>query len=144
VKTLASAILVVFVTTAIGLLCWVAWARIIGVVLPRVVPDSFSDSAYFLIVGIALAPSWLPAALAFKWLWRRLVHQTLSLKTTFVTNLICVVIIPSLCYFCVVAPIITYEEAIALFFAAFLFAAFVAFRIHRGRRTGEGVSCAGQ
>jgi hypothetical protein len=140
VKTLASAILVVLVTTAIGLLCWVAWARVIGVGLPRIVPDSFWDSAYFLIVGIALAPSWIPAALAFKWLWRRLVHQALSLKTTFVTNLICVVSIPSLCYFCVVAPIITYEEAIVLFFAVFLLAVFVVFKIHKGRLSRPAAS----
>jgi hypothetical protein len=132
VKTLASAILVVLLTTVIGLLCWVAWARIIAVVLPRIVPDSISDSVYFSIVAIALAPSWMPAALAFKWLWRRLVHQSLSLKTTFATNLLCVVSIPNLCYYCFVVPIITYEEAIVLFFAIFLLTAFIVFRMHRG------------
>jgi hypothetical protein len=133
VKTLASVILVVLLTTAIGLLCWVAWARMVGVILPRIVPDSISDGAYLLIVVIALAPSWGPAALVFKWLWRRLVHQALSLKSTLAIYFVCVVSTPSLIYFSLAEPIITYEEAIALHFLIFLLAAFIVFRMHRGQ-----------
>jgi hypothetical protein len=139
VKTLATVVGVVLLTTVIGLLCWVVWARTMAPILPRIVPDSFSDSAYFLIVGIAFAPPSIPAALAFRWLWRRLVHQALTLKTTAVIYLHCAVGIPSLFYFCFVVPIITYEEAIVFFLATFLLMAFVIFRINRGRQTGHKI-----
>jgi glycerol-3-phosphate acyltransferase PlsY len=97
------------------------------------VPDSISDSAYLLIV--VLAPSWGPAALVFKWLWRRLVHQALSLKSTLAIYFVCVVSTPSLIYFSLAEPVITYEEAIALYFLIFLLAAFIVFRMHRGPST---------
>jgi hypothetical protein len=137
VKNFASVFFVVLLTTVIGLLYWYVWVRTVGAFfVGAFLPpsrDSVLDRAYWLIVGITLAPSSVPAALAFKWLWGRLVHQALSLQTTVVIYLVCQVSIPSLFYFCFVAPVITYEEAIVLFFVTFLLMAFVVFRRNRGR-----------
>jgi hypothetical protein len=134
VKTLASAVVVVLLTTAIGLLCLAAWTRMIDALLPGVFADISSENAHVWIARFVagIVPAWIPAAVAFRWLWRRLVHQALSVKTTGVIYVVCVVIIPGLFYL-FWNGVITHEEAIVLYVSTFLFAVFVVFRIHRGR-----------
>jgi hypothetical protein len=112
----------------------------IDAMLPGVFPDITSENAHVWISRFVagIVPSWIPAALAFRWLWRRLVHQVLSVKMTFVIYLVCVMSILGLFYL-FWNGVITHEEAIVLYLSTFLFAVFVVFQIHPGRRTGQPI-----